>query len=316
MQDLHLVERSTGRRGKVDAMDIGFIGLGNMGSGMAANLLAAGHRLTVYNRSPAKMEALIQQGARPARTVANACGGQVVMTMLADDAAVDDVVFGEDGMLAALAPGATHVSSSTISVALSKRLTAAHNGAGQQFVAAPVFGRPEAASAAKLFVVAAGPPQVLEPLTPLFDAIGQRTFVVAEQQHTANLVKLSGNFLIASVIETLGEAITLVGKAGVDPLHYVDILTSTLFSAPAYATYGGLIARREFEPAGFAAALGLKDIRLALSAAEELGVPLPVASLLRDRYLALLASGGAHLDWSAIATLAGRDAGVGSDHSA
>jgi 3-hydroxyisobutyrate dehydrogenase-like beta-hydroxyacid dehydrogenase len=300
----------------VEAMDIGFIGLGNMGRGMAANLVNAGHTVTVYNRSAAKADALVRQGARLAHTVAEACGGDVVITMLADDGAVEDVVFGQHGVLASLASGATHVSSSTISVGLSKRLTAAHSEAGQQYVAAPVFGRPEAAAAAKLFVIAAGAPQVLEPLAPLFDTIGQRTFVVSEQPQAANLVKLSGNFLIASVIESLGEAIALVGKAGVDPLHYIDILTSTLFSAPAYQTYGGLIARREFEPAGFAATLGLKDIRLALAAADELAVPLPVASLLRDRFLALLASGGGQLDWSAIATLAGRDAGAASHHPA
>jgi 3-hydroxyisobutyrate dehydrogenase-like beta-hydroxyacid dehydrogenase len=298
----------------VETMEIGFIGLGNMGRGMAANLVRAGHTVTVYNRSPAKARALAEQGATPADTVADACRGEAVVTMLADDAAVGDVVFGERGVLASLPPGAVHVSSSTVSVELSQRLTAAHAGAGQQYVAAPVFGRPDAAAAAKLFVVAAGAPQVLERLAPLFDAIGQRTFVVSEQQHTANLVKLSGNFLIASVIESLGEAIALVGKAGVDPLHYVDILTSTLFSAPAFQTYGGLIARGEFEPAGFAATLGLKDVRLVLAAAEELAVPLPVASLLRDRFLALLADGRGHHDWSAIATLAGRDAG--SDHSA
>ncbi|OBI53437.1 6-phosphogluconate dehydrogenase [Mycobacterium kyorinense] len=291
-------------------MEIGFIGLGNMGSGMAANLVKAGHAVTVYNRSPAKAETLAQQGATPARTVADACGGDVVVTMLADDPAVEDVVFGERGVLSSLPAGATHVSASTISVELSNRLTAAHAHAGQHYVAAPVFGRPEAAAAAKLFVVAAGPPQVLESLAPLFEAIGQRTFVVSEQQHAANLVKLSGNFLIASVIESIGEAVALVGKAGVDPLHYVDILTSTLFSAPAYQTYGKLIAQQEFEPAGFAATLGLKDVRLVLAAAEELAVPLPLASLLRDRFLTLLANGGGHLDWSAIATLSGRDAGI------
>ncbi len=297
-------------------MDIGFIGLGKMGQGMAANLVNAGHAVTVYNRTAAKADALAGQGATPARSIAEACGGDVVITMLADDAAVEDIVFGEQGVLASLRPGTTHVSSSTISVDLSKRLTAAHSDAGQHYVAAPVFGRPEAAAAAKLFVVAAGEPSALEKLAPVFEAIGQRTFVVSEQQHAANLVKLSGNFLIASVIESLGEAVALVGKAGVDPLHYVDIITSTLFGAPAYATYGGLIARGEFEPAGFAATLGLKDVRLALAAAEELAVPLPIASLLRDRFLALLANGGGHLDWSAIATLAGRDAGVGSDHPA
>lgn len=297
-------------------MEIGFIGLGNMGRGMAANLVKAGHNVTAYNRTVAKVDALVQQGAAPARTVADACGGDVVVTMLADDQAVQDVTFGEHGILASLAPGATHVSSSTISVALSKRLTTAHADAGQQYIAAPVFGRPEAASAATLFVIAAGAPQVLEPLTPVFEAIAQRTFVVSEEPHAANLVKLSGNFLIASVIESLGEAIALVAKAGVDPLHYVDILTSTLFSAPAYETYGGLIAREDFEPAGFAATLGLKDLRLVLAAAEELQVPLPVASLLRDRFLTLLANGDGHLDWSAIATLAGRDAGTASHQSA
>lgn len=300
----------------VEVMEIGFIGLGNMGRGMAANLVNAGHHVTVYNRTAAKAEALAEQGAVAARTVAEACRGEVVITMLAGDEAVEEVTYGEDGILESLAPGATHVSSSTISVGLSQRLAAAHADAGQQYVAAPVFGRPEAASAAKLFVVAAGAPQVLDPLTPLFEVIGQRTFVVSEQPHTANLVKLSGNFLIASVIESLGEAITLITKGGVDALHYVDILTSTLFSAPAFQTYGGLIARQEFEPAGFAAALGLKDIRLTLTAAEELAVPLPVASLLRDRFLTLLATGGGHLDWSAIATLAARDAGTASHHSA
>ncbi|OBG62721.1 MULTISPECIES: NAD(P)-dependent oxidoreductase [unclassified Mycobacterium] len=297
-------------------MDIGFIGLGKMGQGMATNLVQAGHRVTVYNRSPEKVEPLVQAGASAARTVADACQGEVVFTMLADDRAVEGVAFGDGGVVASLAPGATHVSSSTISVALSERLAAAHADAGQRYAAAPVFGRPEAAAAAKLFVVAAGEPQVLQPLTPLFDAIGQRTFVVSEQPHTANLVKLSGNFLIASVIESLSEAVALVAKAGVDRQHYVDILTSTLFSAPAYQTYGGLIARRQFEPAGFAAQLGLKDVRLALAAAEQLEVPLPVASLLRDRFLTLVATGGGHLDWSALATLADRDAGLVSDDPA
>jgi 3-hydroxyisobutyrate dehydrogenase-like beta-hydroxyacid dehydrogenase len=297
-------------------MNIGFIGLGNMGHGMATNLLKAGHQITVYNRSPGKAETLVQQGATAARNVAEASTGEVVFTMLSDDEAVENVAFGENGIVVSLAPGATHVSSSTISVALSERLAAAHAEAGQQYAAAPVFGRPEAASAAKLFVVAAGAPQVLEPLVPLFDAIGQRTFVVSDQPHTANLVKLSGNFLLASAIETVSEAVALVGKAGVNRQQYVDILTSTLFAAPAYQIYGRLIARQEFEPAGMAASLGLKDVRLVLAAAEGLQVPLPVASVLRDRLLTLVATGGGHLDWSALATLADRDAGLTSDDSA
>ncbi|BBY33089.1 6-phosphogluconate dehydrogenase [Mycolicibacter minnesotensis] len=292
-------------------MHVGFIGLGNMGHGMAVNLLRAGHAVSAYNRSPAKVDALVQQGATRAITIAEACRGGVVQTMLADDDAVEHVTFGPDGIVASLPPGGTHVSSSTISVALSRRLCAVHADAGQSFVAAPVFGRPDAAAAAKLFVIAAGAPAVLDVMAPLFDAIGQRTFVVSEQPHTANLVKLSGNFLLATVLESLGEAIALVGKAGVDPAAYVDILTSTLFNAPAYRTYGDLIARKSFEPAGFAATLGLKDVRLALQAAEELTVPLPLGSLLRDRFLTLLANGGGQLDWSAIATVAQHDAGLG-----
>ena len=291
-------------------MRVGFIGLGNMGAAMAASLLAAGFEVTVYNRSPARAQPLAGQGAVVAATVADACGGDVVFTMLANDQAVDDVVAGEGGVLASLAPGATHISSSTISVGLAQRLTDAHARAGQNFVAAPVLGRPAAAAAGQLFVLAAGAPQVVESLMPVFDAIGQRTFVVAEEPAVAHLVKLSANFLIASAIESLGEAIALTAKAGVDKQQYVDILTSTMFSAPAYQVYGGLIARSEFEPAGFAAALGLKDVRLVLSAADELRVPLPVASLLRDRFLTLLATGGGELDWSAIAGLASRDAGL------
>ena len=293
----------------VGPMKIGFIGLGNMGAGMAANLLTAGHEVTAYNRSQDKVAALAEQGANPAKTVAETCGGDIVFTMLANDDAVAAVTFGEDGILTSLRPGATHVSSSTISVALSERLTAAHTEAGQGFVAAPVFGRPEAASAAKLFVVAAGAEDALQPLSPVFDAIGQRTFVVSDEPKAANLVKLSGNFLIASVIESLGEAMALVAKAGVDKNEYLEILTATLFGAPVYKTYGGLIAREEFEPAGFAAELGQKDIRLVLAAAETLQTPLPIASLLRDRFLTLLASGGAHLDWSAVGALSAWEAG-------
>lgn len=289
---------------------VGFIGLGNMGSAMAARLLEAGFSVTVYNRSPGKAEALAAGGATVAATVAQACAGDVVFTMLANDDALDAVVIGEGGVLATLRDGATHISSSTISAALSKRLTAAHGAAGQQFMTATVLGRPEAAAAGKLFVLAAGPTEVVDPLMPILDALGQRTFRVSDVAAVGNVVKLSANFLLANVIESLGEAVALVSKAGVDRRDYIDIITSTLFSAPAYETYGGLIAREEFEPAGFAARLGIKDIRLVLAAAEELQVPLPIASLLRDRFLTLLATGGGDLDWSAISTLSQRDAGL------
>lgn len=290
-------------------MRIGFIGLGNMGSGMAANLLAAGHEVIAYNRSADKVTALAERGATPATTVAAACDADLVISMLADDAATESVTFGDAGIVASLPAGATHVSAGTISVALAERLTAAHADAGQVFVSAPVFGRPEAAAAGTLFVVAAGPADSVQPLQVVFDALGQRTFVVSDQPKVANLVKLSGNFLIASVIESLGEAMALVEEAGVDKSAYLELLTSTLFAAPAYQTYGGLLARREFEPAGFAAHLGLKDVRLVLAAGEGLEVPLPVASLIRDRFLTLLASGGRDLDWSALGALAAWEAG-------
>ncbi|MUL83908.1 MULTISPECIES: NAD(P)-dependent oxidoreductase [unclassified Mycolicibacterium] len=291
-------------------MRIGFIGLGNMGAAMAANLLKAGHEVTAYNRSPDKVAALVDQGASPAASVGEACQGDVVVTMLANDAAVEAVTFGDNGILDSLPRGAVHVSSSTISVALAQRLTEAHSEAGQGFVSAPVFGRPEAAAAAKLFVVAAGAPTAMTAVSPVFDAIGQRTFVLSEDPQAANLVKISGNFLIASVIESLGEAMALVGKAGVDKQQYLELLTSTLFDAPVYRTYGGLLAREQFSPAGFAASLGLKDVKLALSAGEELQVPLPVASLLRDRFLTLLATGGGDLDWSAVGALPAWEAGA------
>jgi 3-hydroxyisobutyrate dehydrogenase-like beta-hydroxyacid dehydrogenase len=290
-------------------MQVGFIGLGQMGVAMAANLLRAGHETTVYNRTRAKAEALASAGAKVADRIADACRGEAVFTMLADDEAVEAAVYGDGGVLANLKKSAIHISSSTISVALSKRLAADHARAGQRYVAAPVFGRPEAAEAANLFVVAAGEPDALRSAAPLFDAIGQRTFPVSDAAEAANLVKLSGNFLIASVIESLGEAMALVSKGGVDKNQYLDVMTSTLFGAPIYKTYGKLIADEKFEPPGFAAPLGLKDVRLALAAGDELQVPLPLASLLRDRFLTLLANGGDKLDWSAVGGLAAKDAG-------
>lgn len=291
-------------------MKVGFIGLGRMGAGMAARLLEAGHELTIYNRTRSREQPLLAKGARAAVDIADASRADAVFTMLADDIAVENVVYGDRGMLAHLPSGAIHISASTISVALSERLTADHAGLGQRFVAAPVFGRPEAAAAGRLFVVAAGASDAIERAGPLFEAVGQRTFVISQEPRAANLVKLSGNFLIASVIESLGEALALVSKGGVDKGQYLEILTSTLFSAPVYKTYGDLIAREKFEPAGFAVALGHKDIRLVLAAGEELRVPLPLANLLRDRFLNLLAHGGETLDWSAVGALAARDAGA------
>ena len=292
-------------------MKVGFIGLGQMGRAMAARLLAGGHEVTVYNRSSAKAAALVDQGARLAESPAGASGGDAVVSMLADDAALESVTLGAEGVLENLRPGAFHVSSSTIGVATAQRLAEAHEARGLRYVAAPVFGRPDAAAAGKLFVVAAGDPAAIEAAQPIFDCIGQRVFVLGERAEAANLVKLSGNFLIMTVIEALAEALTLVEKGGVDKQQYLDLLTATLFSAPVYKNYGAILVERRFEPPGFAAPLGFKDMRLTLQAAEALGVSLPMGSLIRDRFLRLLAEpGAAGLDWSAIGKLAAEDAGI------
>jgi 3-hydroxyisobutyrate dehydrogenase-like beta-hydroxyacid dehydrogenase len=290
-------------------MKLGFVGLGRMGSAMAANLIRAGHEVTVFNRTPGKSSALIALGAHEAATLAGACGGELVITMLADDAAASDIVLGPGGLVENLSKGAIHLSMSTISVAFSKRLAQAHAQSGQRYVAAPVFGRPDMAAAAKLFIVAAGDPGAIDACRPVLDALGQKTSTMGGEPSAANLVKLTANFLQAAVIESLGEAIALIGKAGIDRRAYVDLLTSTIFTAPAYKIFGPLIADGTFGTAAFAAPLGFKDIRLALAEAETLRVPMPLASLLHDRFLRLFAQGGDNLDWSAIGGLATQDAG-------
>src|ERR1043166_3467781 len=213
-------------------MQIGFLGLSQMGIGMAANLVKAGHGVTVWNRSRGKAQALASQGARVATEIAEACRGDVVVTMLADDAALQHVCDG--GLLASLPRGALHISCSTISLALARRLTREHADRGERFVSAPVFGRPEAATAAKLNIVAAGDDAALSAAQPIFDAIGQRTFKVGREPVAANVVKLSGNFLIAAAIESLGEAFALAGKGGVEPRALLEVMTSTLFDSLVY----------------------------------------------------------------------------------
>ena len=277
-------------------MKVGFIGLGHMGSRMAASLLRAGHEVAVYNRSAVKRRPLLEMGAREAATVADACAAAVVITMLSGDEA--------------LRQGGTPVSMSTVSVELTRELAQAHAQARQGFIAAPVFGRPEAAAAAKLFIVAAGAAETLNACQPLFDAMGQRTFPFGTEPARASLIKLAGNFMIAATIETLGEALAFVGKAGIDSGSFVELLTATLFPAPVYRTYGALLAERKFQPAGFAVPLGHKDVRLLLEAAQSLHVPMPIANLLGDRFHRLIAQGEEQLDWSAIGELAAEDAGL------
>jgi 3-hydroxyisobutyrate dehydrogenase-like beta-hydroxyacid dehydrogenase len=288
-------------------MKVGFIGLGKMGAGMVRNLLRAGHELTVYNRTREKAAALEPEGARVADSPAAASGGaDAVITMLADDAAVAHVVFGEDGIANALAPGALHISSSTISTALARRLAAAH---GTQFVSAPVFGRPDAAESKRLLVVAGGPADVIDRCRPLFDAVGRQTFVAGTEPWQANAVKLCGNFMIASMLETFGEAYATLRKSQVDSHLFLEVMNA-LFASPVYAGYGKIVADRKFEPAGFALTLGLKDVRLVLETARECASPMPVASVIHDHLLSGVAQGMSEKDWAAVSQVIAKNAGL------
>jgi 3-hydroxyisobutyrate dehydrogenase-like beta-hydroxyacid dehydrogenase len=292
-------------------MNIGFVGLGAMGTPMARKLIEAGHELIVYNRTRSRAESLAASGARIAETSGQAAAGcDAVITMVADDAALEAIVFDQQGILHSLGAGKVHISCSTISVALSRRLCDAHRERRQDYIAAPVFGRPEAAEAAKLFIVASGSHDQIGRCEPLFHTIGQKTFVLGDDAAAANVVKLAGNFLISTVIESLSEAFALARKSGVDPKQFLEILTSSLFSAPVYKTYGAMVASQKFEPVGFKLPLGLKDNRLVMAAAEEKSVPLPLASLIHDRFIAAIANGLAESDWSAISSMAMRDAGL------
>jgi 3-hydroxyisobutyrate dehydrogenase-like beta-hydroxyacid dehydrogenase len=299
-----------------EIMDVGLIGLGRMGAGIAKSLLRGGHRVTVYNRTRERAEALRKDGAAVASSVAEACEGDAVLTMLADDVAVEAVVFGDSGVLKSLARGCVHISLGTISVALSDRLAAEHIRAGQEFIAAPVFGRPEAAEAGKLAIVAAGPKAAIERCKALWEALGQKLLVIGEQASKANVVKLTGNFLIATVLESLGEALAFARKSGVDAAALLDFLTSTLFNAPVYKTYGGLIVEGKHDHVGFALPLGLKDVRLVLQAADAQRVPMPIASVLHDRFLTALARGHERKDWSVVGQVAAEDAGLARAQSA
>ena len=290
-------------------MDIGFIGMGNMGSAIALNLIKAGHAVSVWNRSANKTSRLVAAGAKTAATPAEAAFGQVVVfSMLSNDEAVEQVVFGPEGILAS-PTRPIHVSMSTISLALAERLTAAHAEAEGFYVSAPVFGRPAAAETGKLFVVAAGPAEALSVCAPLFDAIGQRTFVVGDAPKSANLIKLCGNYMIMATIESLAEAMTLAVKNGVEKATLLEVLTNTLFNAPVFKTYGEILLGERFEPAGFAAPLGLKDMNLVDAAALGARASMPILAILRGNLLTAIARHGEGVDWSAIAKVVDENSG-------
>jgi 3-hydroxyisobutyrate dehydrogenase-like beta-hydroxyacid dehydrogenase len=292
-------------------MKVGFIGLGTMGSAMARDLIKAGHALKVYNRTTSRAEELRPLGATVARGPGEAASdAEALITMLADDRAVEQVVFAPGNAVESLHAGAVHISMSTISVAMSQRLAEAHREKKQHYIAAPVFGRPDAAASAKLFIVAAGPAAQIEYCRALFDAMGQKTFVVGEDAPAANLIKITGNFMTTTVIESLAESFALVRKYGLDENTFLDVLTGSLFAAPAYRTYGSLIASGNVERAQFKLPLGFKDNRLLLAAAEDLEVPMPLATLVHDRFVAALAQGLGQADWSAIARVSYKNAGL------
>ncbi len=290
-------------------MEVGFIGIGAMGSAMAMRLVAAGHRLRVWNRSPKALEELRRNGAEAVATAREAFSGEAVITMLANDEAVRSVIL-DAGLLEEAPKGAVHIVMSTISLELGKALAAAHESRDLDYVAAPVLGRPDAAAAGKLNILAAGDPAAIERVRPLFDVMGQKTWVLGEAPEIANATKLACNFMLACAIEAISEAFALGERNGVRPRDLYELLTGTLFAAPAYKTYGQLILDRKFEPALFKTVLGLKDVRLALAAGEAAGVPLPFASVVRDNLIDAIGHGDGEKDWSALSKVARRRAGL------
>jgi 3-hydroxyisobutyrate dehydrogenase-like beta-hydroxyacid dehydrogenase len=288
-------------------MKVGFIGLGSMGSAMASNLIKAGHEVTVWNRSPGPTEPLVSLGAKVVKTADRAAQGDVLFSMLANDQAVRSVFF-DGGLLDGMDKGTAHVNHATISVALAREMAEAHAAREIDYVAAPVFGRPDVAAAGKLNILAAGKPHVIDRVRPLLEAMGSRIWPLGEAPERANVVKIAGNFMLGAAIESMAEASALTRAHGVSAADFLEVMTSTLFAAPAYQGYGKLIAESRYTPAGFALPLGYKDIGLALAAADATRVPLPLAGLLRDSLLEALSAGDEDVDWSIMAQVAARRA--------
>jgi 3-hydroxyisobutyrate dehydrogenase-like beta-hydroxyacid dehydrogenase len=293
---------------------VGFVGLGQMGTAMAANLAAAGHRVIAYIRRPEQAGTLAALGLEPTTNFSDLFECEVVISMLPDDAAVREIVFGReavglDGLAQGLRPGAVHLSMSTISTAAASELTSEHAMNGQGYVAAPVFGNPDAAKARQLYIVAAGAPADVERCRPLFDSLGQQTFVVGTDPAQANLIKLLGNVMTATALEVLGEIVTVIRKRGLDPAPFIDILTNTMFGGRAHKIYGAKILAERYAP-GFRLPLALKDVRLALAEAESAGAPMPSVDVVHDRMITGIARGYADLDWTALGLIAAEEAGL------
>ncbi len=294
-------------------MDVGFIGLGNMGSAMAANLIAAGHKLRIWNRSPEPLKALVARGARAVASPSEAFAGDAVISMLADDAALRAIIL-ESGALARAAPNVIHVNMATISVAFAREFAATHQKHKIAYIAAPVLGRPDVAAAGKLNILAAGAHDAITRVQPLFDVIGQKTWPVGSEASRANVIKLAVNFMLGAAVEATAEAAAFVEGYGIEAGALIDIVANSVFPGPVYQGYGRLIAENRYEPAAFKARLELKDIRLALEAAAEVQTALPVGSVVRDCLLEALAAGDGEKDLAVLGKNARRRAGRPREH--
>jgi 3-hydroxyisobutyrate dehydrogenase-like beta-hydroxyacid dehydrogenase len=289
---------------------VGIVGLGRMGHAFAQNLLSDGYKIIAYNRNRKRVRDLVFDGARAAAGLEDLASCDIVVSSLTDDAALAEVVLSPGGLASILTPGCIHVSMSTVSPALSRRIDKAHAARGQGFVAAPVLGNPDAARARRLFVLAGGARDAIERARPVLESLGQRVFVVGDDAGAASLVKLAGNTLTAATLESMGEVLALLRKSGIDPHLAYDVFTGSLFDGRVHKVYGSKIVEGQYSPPGMTAPLALKDLRLALAEADQLAVPMPVAGLVHDRLVTMVTRGWTELDWSALGLLAASEAGL------
>lgn len=290
-------------------MKIGFMGLGLMGRGMAGRLLEAGHAVTVYNRSAAPAEALRARGAQVAASPLELCDADIVISMLADDTAVESVCIAS-GFVGRLRAGSLHVNMATVSLRLARRLADLHREAGSEYAAAPVFGRPAAAEKGQLDIVAGGSAAALARCEPLFAAMGKHVFIAGTEPATANVVKIARNYMLAAAVQSMGEAFALVRKSGVDAGAFYELVTSTSFTGPSYRNYGKLMVERNFDNASFTLKLGLKDVELALAAGGDTQVPLPMAGVIREQNIGALNRGMGDKDWAVMGDYIAERAGL------
>jgi len=292
-------------------LKIGFIGLGRMGQAMASRLLAADQKLFVFNRTSSKIASLLVGGATACASPSDvARQTDVIITMLADDSALQEVTSGDAGIIRSMPNGGIHIAMGTHDVSVIKRLTAVHEAAGQTLIAAPVLGRPDAVTTGRLGIIVGGDAKSVARCLPIYEALGRRVFQAGPDPSAASAMKLANNFLLASAIESIGEAFALVEKSGVDVQVFHDLVTDGLFASPAYNTYAKIIANKAWDEVGFTVSLALKDINLALAAGGAIGVPLPSANVCRDRLLGASAHGEGELDWAVMARDQARASGL------